>query len=108
MVYDLGGGTLNVSILKLHEDRLFKVLATGGNEHLGGADFDKRLVDHCMGVLKEEYNMDISNDIKAKLRLSIACESAKAELSEAPLIGIIVNGLLKGDDFSYKAQNSAN
>ena len=80
MVYDLGGGTFDVSILELG-DGVFEVLATSGNNHLGGDDFDQRIMNYLIEEFKKETGIDLSNDKLADQRLKEAAEKAKIELS---------------------------
>ena len=80
LVFDLGGGTFDVSILELGEG-LFEVLATSGNNHLGGDDFDQRIMDYLISEFKKETGIDLSNDKLADQRLKEAAEKAKIELS---------------------------
>ena len=80
LVFDLGGGTFDVSILELGEG-VFEVLATSGNNHLGGDDFDQRIMDYLISEFKKETGIDLSNDKLADQRLKEAAEKAKIELS---------------------------
>jgi len=80
LVYDLGGGTFDVSILEIG-DGVFEVLATNGNNRLGGDDFDQRIVDYVALEFKKEYGIDLRNDKMALQRLREASEKAKVELS---------------------------
>lgn len=80
MVFDLGGGTFDVSILEIG-DGVFEVLATNGNNHLGGDDFDKVVMDHLADTFKSEHGVDLRNDKMALQRLKEAAEKAKKELS---------------------------
>ena len=80
MVYDLGGGTFDVSILEVG-DGVFEVLATRGNNRLGGDDFDNKLVDHLASEFKKETGVDLTKDLTAMQRLKDAAEKAKKELS---------------------------
>ncbi|HSP14521.1 MAG TPA: molecular chaperone DnaK [Thermoanaerobaculia bacterium] len=82
-VYDLGGGTFDISILKL-EDGLFEVLSTSGDTYLGGEDFDKRIMDWLVGNFRRDTNIDLTEDRMALQRLKEASERAKCELSIAP------------------------
>lgn len=82
MVYDLGGGTFDVSILDINRDTI-EVLATAGNNHLGGDDFDQCVVGYLLDAFKKEHHMDLSGDKMAMQRLSEAAEKAKIELSSA-------------------------
>ena len=80
LVYDLGGGTFDVSILELG-DGVFEVKSTSGNNHLGGDDYDQRIVDFLVGEIKDEYDLDITQDKMAMQRLQDAAEKAKKDLS---------------------------
>ncbi len=80
LVYDLGGGTFDVSILELG-DGVFEVKATSGNNHLGGDDYDQRIVDYLISEIKKEHNVDLSSDKMAMQRLQDAAEKAKKDLS---------------------------
>jgi molecular chaperone DnaK len=80
MVYDLGGGTFDVSVLELG-DGVFEVLATNGNNRLGGDDFDQRLIDYFVSEFKKENGIDLSQDKMAVQRLKEAAEKTKIELS---------------------------
>lgn len=80
MVYDLGGGTFDVSILEIG-DGVFEVLATRGNNHLGGDDFDQRLIDYIAEEFKKEHGIDLRQDKMSLQRLKEAAEKAKKELS---------------------------
>ena len=80
LVYDLGGGTFDVSILELG-DGVFEVLSTSGNNHLGGDDFDQRIMDYLVGEFKKENGIDLSNDKMAMQRVKDAAEKAKKDLS---------------------------
>ena len=80
MVYDLGGGTFDVSIIEIG-DGVIEVLATSGNNHLGGDDFDQRIIDYLVAEFKKAENMDLSADKMAMQRLKEAAEKAKKELS---------------------------
>jgi len=80
MVYDLGGGTFDVSILEIG-DGVFEVLATNGNNRLGGDDFDQRIIDYLVDLFKKENGIDLKNDRMAVQRLKEAAEKAKIELS---------------------------
>ncbi len=80
MVYDLGGGTFDVSILDIG-DGVFEVLSTNGNTHLGGDDFDQKIIDYLVAEFKKEQGIDLSTDKMAMQRLKEAAEKAKIELS---------------------------
>jgi molecular chaperone DnaK len=81
-VFDLGGGTFDVSILEVAEG-VFRVIATNGDTHLGGDDFDEELINYVAGELKKEQGIDLRKDQMALQRLQEACEKAKKELSSA-------------------------
>ena len=81
MIYDLGGGTFDVSILEISDDGVFEVLATAGNNKLGGDDFDERVINWIAEEFKKENNIDLRNDKMALQRLKEAAEKAKIELS---------------------------
>ena len=82
MVYDLGGGTFDVSIIEIG-DGVIEVLATSGNNHLGGDDFDKKLMDYMIEDFKSKEGIDLSKDSMALQRIKVAAEQAKKELSSA-------------------------
>ena len=85
-VYDLGGGTFDISIIEIDEvegEKTFEVLATNGNTHLGGEDFDNRLINYLVEEFKREQGIDLRNDMLALQRLKEAAEKAKIELSSA-------------------------
>ncbi len=87
MVYDLGGGTFDVSIIEIGEG-VIEVLATNGNNHLGGDDFDKRITDYMIEDFKAKEGIDLSNDKMALQRLKEAAEKAKKELSSSTTTNI--------------------
>lgn len=80
MVYDLGGGTFDVSIIEIGEG-VIEVLATNGDNHLGGDDFDERIVNHLVDVIKKNHKVDVRKDLSAMQRIKEAAEQAKKELS---------------------------
>ncbi|MBQ3593030.1 MAG: Hsp70 family protein, partial [Clostridia bacterium] len=80
MVYDLGGGTFDVSVLEI-SDGVIEVLATNGNTHLGGDDFDQRIIDYILAEFKASNGVDLKNDKMAMQRIKEAAEKAKIELS---------------------------
>ena len=85
-VYDLGGGTFDISIIEIDNfdgEQTFEVLATGGNTHLGGEDFDNRVIDYIIDEFKKEQGVDLRNDPMALQRVKEAAEKAKIELSSA-------------------------
>ena len=97
-IFDLGGGTLDVSILTAEED-IFEVKATAGDASLGGEDFDNRLVDYFVQEFERKSNMDLSSDPRALRRLRTACERAKRTLSSAASTSIEIEYLFEGIDF---------
>jgi len=98
LVYDLGGGTFDVSLLTI-EDGIFEVKATAGDTHLGGEDFDNRLVQHFSQEFKRKYKKDISNNPRSLRRLRTACERAKRTLSSSTQTSIEIDSLYEGIDF---------
>ena len=97
MVYDLGGGTFDVSIIEIG-DGVIEVLATNGDNHLGGDDFDARIVDHLVNELRREHHVDARKDISAMQRIHDAAEQAKKELSGAESSMISLPYLMQGKD----------
>jgi len=100
LVFDLGGGTFDVSLLTINSG-LFEVKATAGDTHLGGEDFDNRLVDHLMAEFRRRHRKDLSTSERAKRRLRTACERAKRTLSSSTQAFIEIDSLFEGVDFSY-------
>ncbi|GAA5813967.1 Homospermidine synthase 1 [Mucor flavus] len=98
LIFDLGGGTFDVSLLTI-EDGIFEVKATAGDTHLGGEDFDNRLVDHFMQEFKRKYKKDIAGNARAIRRLRTACERAKRTLSSSAQTTIEIDSLFEGVDF---------
>ena len=96
LVYDLGGGTFDCSVVRAGGE-VTEVLASHGNNHLGGDDFDAKLVDHVVAHLKEARGADPTHDRAAMARISRACEAAKIALSEAPYARIDEEYLLEHD-----------
>lgn len=99
LVYDLGGGTFDVSVLTIDEG-VFEVLATNGDTHLGGEDFDQRIMDHFIKVIKQKHKKDISGDKRALAKLRREVEKAKRALSTEHSTKVEVEGLLDGEDFT--------
>src|ERR671911_1792990 len=83
-VFDLGGGTFDISVLEVGEDGVFQVKSTNGDTHLGGDDFDQVLIDHIADVFKKENGIDLRKDPMAMQRLKEAAERAKKDLSQQP------------------------
>ena len=98
-VYDLGGGTFDVSILEIG-DGVFEVKATAGDTHLGGEDFDTRLMEHFMKEFKRKTNIDIMGNKRAMRRLRTSCERAKRTLSSTSSTTIEIDSLADGMDFN--------
>jgi molecular chaperone DnaK len=96
LVYDLGGGTFDVSVVRLSQD-VTEVLGSHGNNHLGGDDFDAKLLAHVTSHLKEEQGIDPSDERVAMARILRACEAAKITLSDAPFARIEEEYLLEKD-----------
>ena len=94
----MGGGTFDVSLLTI-EDGIFEVKATAGDTHLGGEDFDNRLVNHFMQEFKRKFKKDISGNARAVRRLRTACERAKRTLSSSAQTSIEIDSLFEGVDF---------
>jgi heat shock protein 1/8 len=99
LIFDCGGGTHDVTLLTL-EDGLFQVRATCGDSHLGGEDFDTRLVRWCCEDFKKKHKLDISTSTKALRRLRTACERVKRTLSSAAQTTIEVDSLSEGKDYN--------
>ena len=99
LIFDLGGGTFDVSLLSL-EDGLFEVKATNGHTHLGGEDFDNRLVSHCVNEFKRKTSIDLTSNPKALRRIRVACEKAKRALSASTQATIDIDALIDGEDLN--------
>ena len=98
LIFDLGGGTFDVSILTI-EDGIFEVKSTAGDTHLGGEDFDNRMVDHFINEFKRKHKKDIRGNKRAVRRLRTACERAKRTLSASAQANIEIDSLFEGIDF---------
>ncbi|KAI8988683.1 hsp71-like protein [Pilobolus umbonatus] len=98
LIFDLGGGTFDVSLLTI-EEGIFEVKATAGDTHLGGEDFDNRLVDFFIQEFKRKFKKDISSNARAVRRLRTACERAKRTLSSAAQTTLEIDSLFEGVDF---------
>merc|ERR1711988_1987941 len=98
LIFDLGGGTFDVSVLTI-EDGIFEVKSTAGDTHLGGEDFDNRMVNHFMTEFKRKHKKDISENKRAVRRLRTACERAKRTLSASAQASIEIDSLFEGVDF---------
>ena len=98
LIFDLGGGTFDVSVLTI-EDGIFEVKSTSGDTHLGGEDFDNRMVNHFITEFKRKYKKDINDNKRAVRRLRTACERAKRTLSSSTQASIEIDSLYEGIDF---------
>jgi len=98
LIFDLGGGTFDVSILSI-EDGIFEVKSTAGDTHLGGEDFDNRMVDHFVNEFKRKHKKDLTGNKRALRRLRTACERAKRTLSASAQASIEIDSLFEGIDF---------
>ena len=98
LIFDLGGGTFDVSLLSI-DDGIFEVKATAGDTHLGGEDFDSRMVSHFVEDFKKKHKVDISDNKKALRRLRPSCERAKRTLSSTTTATIEIDSLHDGVDY---------
>lgn len=98
LIFDLGGGTFDVSILNI-DDGVFEVKSTAGDTHLGGEDFDNRLVSHFLQEFQRKYKKDISGNKRSIRRLRTACERAKRTLSSSAQASVEIDSLFEGIDF---------
>ena len=98
LIFDLGGGTFDVSLLTI-EEGIFEVKATAGDTHLGGEDFDQRLMNHFVQEFKRKNKKDITGNARALRRLRTACERAKRTLSSTAQTSIEIDSLFEGVDF---------
>mmetsp|Transcript_30965 Transcript_30965/g.61376 ORF Transcript_30965/g.61376 Transcript_30965/m.61376 type:complete len:640 (+) Transcript_30965:57-1976(+) len=99
LIFDLGGGTFDVSLLTI-EEGIFEVKATAGDTHLGGEDFDNRMVDYFLQDFKRRFRKDMSKNQRALRRLRTACERAKRTLSSSTQAHIEIDALFEGIDFN--------
>jgi L1 cell adhesion molecule like protein len=102
LIFDLGGGTFDVSILAIDEGSLFEVKSTAGDTHLGGEDFDNRLVNYFAEEFKRKHKKDLSGNARALRRLRTSCERAKRTLSSSTEASIEIDALFDGIDFYSK------
>merc|ERR1712137_1211010 len=98
LIFDLGGGTFDVSLLSI-EDGIFEVKSTAGDTHLGGEDFDNRMVNHFVQEFKRKHKKDFTSNPRAMRRLRTACERAKRNLSSSANAQIEIDSLFDGVDF---------
>ncbi|KAK2194444.1 bifunctional Heat shock protein 70 [Babesia duncani] len=101
LVYDLGGGTFDVSVLTL-DSGVFEVIATGGDTHLGGEDFDRRVMDHFIDIFKKKHKVNIRDNKQSLQKLRKEVEAAKRTLSSTTEVLVEVENLINGIDFSEK------
>jgi molecular chaperone DnaK (HSP70) len=99
LVFDLGGGTFDVSLLTI-DNGVFEVVATNGDTHLGGEDFDQRVMDHFIKLYKKKKGKDLRKDVRAVQKLRREVEKAKRALSAAHQVRVEVESLFEGEDFS--------
>ncbi|CAH9065747.1 unnamed protein product [Cuscuta epithymum] len=99
LVFDLGGGTFDVSILTI-DNGVFEVLSTNGDTHLGGEDFDQRVMEYFIKLIKKKHGKDISKDYRALGKLRRECERAKRALSSQHQVRVEIESLFDGIDFS--------
>jgi len=99
LVFDLGGGTFDVSILTI-DNGVFEVISTNGDTHLGGEDFDQRIMEYFIKLIKRKHSKDVSNDKKAVQKLRREAERAKRSLSNQHQVRVEIESLYDGIDFS--------
>ena len=99
LVFDLGGGTFDVSLLTI-DNGVFEVVATNGDTHLGGEDFDQRVMEHFIKLYKKKKGKDLRKDVRAVQKLRREVEKAKRALSSAHQVRVEVESLMDGEDFS--------
>jgi L1 cell adhesion molecule like protein len=102
LVFDMGGGTHDVSLLEISTDGVIECLATGGDVHLGGTDLDNRLLQHCLDDFKKKHKRDLSENVRGMRRLLTACERAKKTLSSSTSASIEVDALADGIDYNIQ------
>ena len=102
LIFDLGGGTFDVSVLTIDEGSMFEVRATAGDTHLGGEDFDNRMLNFFIQEFKRKHRKDIGNSPRALRRLRTACERAKRTLSSSTDAAVEIDALFEGVDFYSK------
>eukprot|EP00933_Yihiella_yeosuensis_P028760 TRINITY_DN22583_c0_g1_i1.p1 TRINITY_DN22583_c0_g1~~TRINITY_DN22583_c0_g1_i1.p1 ORF type:complete len:692 (+),score=167.07 TRINITY_DN22583_c0_g1_i1:77-2077(+) len=101
LVFDMGGGTFDVSVLSI-QDAVFEVRATAGDPHLGGEDFDNRILSHCISEFRRKHGSDPTRNQRALRRLRTQCERAKRQLSTQTSVTIEIDSLHDGNDFSLR------
>uniref|UniRef100_A0AC35U0Y3 Heat shock protein 70 n=1 Tax=Rhabditophanes sp. KR3021 TaxID=114890 RepID=A0AC35U0Y3_9BILA len=101
LVFDLGGGTLDVSIVRIDNSNI-EVLSTSGDTHLGGSDFDSVILEYAIAEIVKKYSIDVLDDSRAKAKLKVECEKAKRTLSIMQNANIIVPNIINGIDIQIK------
>merc|ERR1712078_603231 len=99
LVYDLGGGTFDVSLLTI-DNGVFEVISTSGDTHLGGEDFDQRVMQYFIKLIKKKYDKDVSKNSRALQKLKRECERAKRALSSQAQVNVEIESLIDGIDIS--------
>merc|ERR1712099_81692 len=99
LVFDLGGGTFDVSLLTI-DNGVFEVISTNGDTHLGGEDFDQRVMEYFVKLIKKKYGADITTDKRAMQKLRRECERAKRVLSSQHQVRVEIESLYDGVDLS--------
>merc|ERR1712166_1631948 len=99
LVYDLGGGTFDVSLLTI-DNGVFEVVATNGDTHLGGEDFDQRVMQHFIKIFNKKHSKDMTKDKRAVQKLRREVEKAKRALSSTHQARLEIESLFDGEDFS--------
>merc|ERR1711963_117947 len=102
LIFDLGGGTFDVSVLSIDEGSMFEVKSTAGDTHLGGEDFDNRLVTHFVQEFKRKHGKDLTKNARSIRRLRTACERTKRTLSSSSEASIEIDSLFEGIDYYTK------
>lgn len=102
LVFDMGGGTHDVSLLEISTDGVIECLATGGDVHLGGTDLDNRLLQHCVDDFKKKHKRDLTENVRGMRRLLTACERAKKTLSSSTTASVEIDALVDGIDYNIQ------
>ena len=100
LIFDLGGGTFDVTVLSLSNEGIIIIKSTCGDSHLGGEDIDNRLKEKCIEIFKKQTGLDINSNSKANIRLKMACEQAKIDLSSFEYTQIQIENILNGNDMN--------
>merc|ERR1711963_356446 len=106
LVFDLGGGTFDVSLLTI-DNGVFEVVSTNGDTHLGGEDFDQRVMEHFIKLYKKKKGKDLRKDARAVQKLRREVEKAKRALSASHQVRVEVESLFEGEDFSENQEAEA-